>query len=246
MANDLSQFLGACREFMRGMEYKSESSDFRYSMVLPGASYSPWMTDAAFLAAHEVLKANTMVDIYRCYELWALVEQCGRLGGDILEVGVWQGGTGCLMAVKARLMGFKSKVYLADTFTGVVKAGEMDASYRGGEHADTSVDIVLKSKDTLGLSNVELLAGIFPEETAAPLENSQFSLCHIDVDVYASARDVLDWVWPRLQVGGVVVFDDYGTIQTPGITRLVNERLGTPNAVIVHNLNGHAVMTKTA
>src|SRR5882762_6182358 len=136
MANDLTQFIAACREFMRGMEYKSESADFRYSMILPGASYSPWMTDAAFLAAHEVLKAHTMVDIYRCYELWTLVEQTGQLGGDILEVGVWQGGTGCLMAVKARLSGFKSRVYLADTFTGVVKAGDMDAAYRGGEHAD--------------------------------------------------------------------------------------------------------------
>jgi O-methyltransferase len=242
---DFSNFLAACRVYIRGFEYQSPSSDFRYSVVIPGASYSPWLSDMPFQAAYEVLKANTMVDLYRCYELWTLVGQCARLDGDILEVGVWRGGSGCLMAVKAKLAGMQSKVYLADTFSGVVKASEHDPSYKGGEHADTSVDYILKSKETLGLDNVELLVGIFPEATAAPLENARFALCHIDVDVYSSAADVLDWVWPRLQVGGVVVFDDYGTIETAGMTRLINERMGTPNSVIMHNLNGHAVMVKT-
>jgi hypothetical protein len=32
-----------------------------------------------------------------------------------------------------------------------------------------------------------------------------FRLCHCDVDVYESAKGVLDWVWPRLSPGGVVV-----------------------------------------
>jgi len=243
---DLSNFLAVCRDYIRGFEYKSASADFRHSVIVPTASYSPWLSDAAFQGAYEVLKANTMVDLYRCYELWTLVEQCGRLDGDFLEVGVWRGGTGCLMAVKAKLMGLRSRVYLADTFAGVVKASDQDPSYRGGEHADTSVDILLKAKDSLGLDNIQPLVGIFPEQTAGPLENTRFSLCHIDVDVYASAADVLDWVWPRLLTGGVVVFDDYGGLLTGGVTRLVHERTGTPNALFLYNLNGHAVMVKTA
>ncbi len=242
---DFSNFLAACRTYIRGFEYQS-NSDLRYSVVVPGASYSPWLSDTPFLAAYEVLKSNTMVDLYRCYELWTLVGQCARLGGDILEVGVWRGGTGCLMAVRAGLMGSSAKVYLADTFSGVVKAGVMDPSYKGGEHADTSVDFVLKSMEALGLKNVDLLVGIFPEDTGKIVEDRRFSLCHIDVDVYSSAADVLDWVWPRLLPGGVVVFDDYGTIETGGMTRLINERIGTPNSIIIHNLNGHAVMVKTA
>ena len=242
---DFSGFLAACRTYIRGFEYQSNSPDLRYSVVIPGASYSPWLSDAAFLAAYEVVKANTMVDLYRCYELWTLVGQCARLGGDILEVGVWRGGTGCLMAVQSKLSGSKSKVWLADTFSGVVKASDKDPSYKGGEHADTSVDYVLKTKDLLGLDNIELLVGIFPEDSGKPVEGTRFSLCHIDVDVYSSAADVLDWVWPRMLPGGVVVFDDYGTIETGGMTRLINERIGTPNSVIIHNLNGHAVMVKT-
>jgi O-methyltransferase len=243
---DLSSFLAVCRDYMRGLEYQPDTKEFRHSVVIPSASYSPWLNDIPFVAAYEVLKTNTLVDLYRCYELWTLVEQCARPDGDILEVGVWRGGTGCLMAVKSKLMGLQSKVYLADTFAGVVKAGDKDPSYRGGEHANTSAETVQKSMHTLGLDNVELLIGIFPDDTAAPLEGNRFSLCHIDVDVYASAADVLDWVWPRLHTGGVVIFDDYGGLKTGGVTRLVNERIGTPNALVLHNLNGHAVMVKTA
>ena len=33
------------------------------------------------------------------------------------------------------------------------------------------------------------------------------ALCHIDVDVYQSARDTVEWVEPRLTSGGAIVFD---------------------------------------
>ena len=57
---------------------------------------------------------------------------------DVLEVGVWRGGTGCLLAAKAQSLNRNATVFLCDTFSGVVKAGEIDNFYKGGEHADTS------------------------------------------------------------------------------------------------------------
>ncbi|MDR3437142.1 TylF/MycF/NovP-related O-methyltransferase [Telmatospirillum sp.] len=246
MQKDISQFISVCADFIRGIELTSKNDAYKYSVIVPPANYSPWLTDDLFMASYASLRENTLVDVYRCYELWSLVEQSARLEGDILEVGVWRGGTGCLMAVKAKLLNLKSRVFLADTFSGVVKAGKMDTSYTGGEHSDTSVEVVLKAKENLKLDNVDILVGIFPEKTGEYTKDSLFSLCHIDVDVYESARDVLDWVWPKLLVGGTVVFDDYGCISTSGVTRLVNERKNTPNAVVIHNLNGHAIMVKTA
>ena len=53
----------------------------------------------------------------------------------------------------------------------------------------------------MGLTNVELLQGIFPEETAARVADRGFRLVHVDVDVYQSAKDVFDWAWPRLSAG---------------------------------------------
>jgi O-methyltransferase len=217
-----------------------------YGPVTPRATYSPWEDDKAFLSVFREIKKNknTLVDRFRCYELWSLVGQTAKLGGDILEVGVWRGGTGCLMAYRAQAAGSPLRTYLCDTFTGVVKAGVKDSAYRGGEHSDTSIDVVKELAQTLRVSNIEVLQGIFPEDTGDRIADRVFGLCHIDVDVYASARDVLNWVWPRLLVGGVVVYDDYGFSGCSGVTRLVNEEMSRPGAITLHNLNGHAVMIK--
>ncbi|WP_116090177.1 TylF/MycF/NovP-related O-methyltransferase [Sphingomonas crusticola] len=221
-------------------------SELGYEKSYPNATYAPWLVDPDFQTTLAQVAHNTMVDHLRCFELWQLVEQATKLPGDIIEVGVWRGGTGCLMARRAQLLGSPAKVFLCDTFAGVVKAGGKDSIYVGGEHADTSAEIVQGLANMMGLANVELLTGIFPDDTAGRVADRQFSLCHIDVDVYDSARDVLEWVWPRMPVGGIVVYDDYGFDTCSGITRLVNERMAQPGTVALHNLNGHAVIVKTA
>ena len=76
-----------------------------------------------------------------------------------------------------------SKVFVCDTFSGVVKAGAKDSGYVGGEHADTSKRIVFDLAARMGLTNVEILEGIFPDATGVRIANRRFRLCHIDVDV---------------------------------------------------------------
>ena len=215
-----------------------------HSIVKPVATYSPWLSDLEFKKTFHVIGPNTLVDLYRCYDLWELVSQVSKLpSGDILEVGVWRGGTGCLIAQRAKLCGLASVIYLCDTFDGVVKTGSSDRHYSGGEHSDTSEERVARLATSLDL-NVRILAGTFPEQTGGEIEQGKFRLCHIDVDVYESGRDVFDWVWPRLVPSGVVVFDDYGFLSTGGITRLVNEKKQLPNCFMIHNLNGHAIFIK--
>lgn len=230
---------------VRGARVASAPS-FSHSVVIPVATYSPWLDDNIFQTAYKIIERNTLVDLYRCHELWSLVDQVASVEGDILEVGVWRGGTGALMAARAQMQGQPKKVFLCDTFAGVVKAGGEDSSYEGGEHADTSVEVVETLLGKVGVSNAVILTGMFPEDTGHVVAENKFSLCHIDVDVYQSAKDVLDWVWPRLSVGGIVVYDDYGFPTCDGITRFVNEAGRKPGSVTIHNLNGHAITVKTA
>lgn len=217
----------------------------RDSLIMPWATYSPWLLDKDFQACHNLIKKYTLVDLYRCYELWHLLGQTTGLAGDILEVGTWRGGTGCLLGKKAQLLGLNSEVFLCDTFEGVVKTSDKDATYSGGEHADTTAPVVQSLIDKLELKNTTILTGIFPEDTGESVENRIFRLCHIDVDVYQSGKDVLDWVWPRLQRGGIVVFDDFGFASTTGIMKLVHEEETRNDLVSVQNVNGHAVFVKT-
>ncbi|OGV57872.1 MAG: hypothetical protein A2X45_19800 [Lentisphaerae bacterium GWF2_50_93] len=208
--------------------------------------YAPWRTDREFLDTYGKIKDFTMVDIYRCHELWQLVgETCKHTSGDLIEVGVWRGGTGALIAKRASMSIPGQTVFLCDTFSGVVKAGKEDSKYKGGEHQDTTEKIVEGLLTRMELSNVKVLRGVFPEDTQSLVEGRTFRFCHIDVDVFNSARDVFQWIWNRLEVGGIVVFDDYGFGQCDGVMKYVNSIRAMDGAMTVYNLNGHAIVVKT-
>lgn len=215
-----------------------------HELVPPTSTYAPWLSDSSFNDTYKIIKNYTLVDKYRCYELWQLVNETAKLDGALIEVGVWKGGSGALIAKRAKLSGIKDKVYLCDTFTGVVKAGEKDSTYEGGEHANTSKEIVEELSNKLKLNNTRILVGMFPEETSKLVSDNKFRFCHIDVDVYQSSKDIVKWLWPKLVIGGIVVFDDYGFEGCDGVTRFVNEERSKKDRFVIHNLNGHAVMIK--
>lgn len=212
-----------------------------YGPVEPVADYRPWELDPEFAGVADAVADHTKVDRMRLWELWTLMRNLRDVPGDVLEVGVWRGGSAALLGKAA---GPGRRLILADTFKGVVKAGPRDDYYKGGEHADTDEKTVRDLLAALGLESVTILPGIFPEETAASVSDLLFSLVHIDVDVYQSGRDVFEWAWPRLNEGGVVVFDDYGFYGCEGVTALVNELFADPPGRVIHNLNGHALVIK--
>ena len=183
-----------------------------YEPVRPVATYSPWKKDELFQSVFASIQGFTKVDKYRCFELWKLIEQSAKLrAGSIIEIGVWRGGTGALIAKQAKNCGIEDRVFLCYTFAGVVKAGVKDSTYKGGEHADTSRQAVEELIFTrMNLDNVEILEGIFPDQTGHRVEDLRFRFCHVDVDVYESAKDIVDWIWDKMVPGGIMVYDDYG------------------------------------
>jgi len=223
----------------------SGSSKFS-EILLPNCNYAPWKKDDHFLRIYNIIRNYTLVDIYRNYELWDIVGQLATsIEGNLIEIGVWRGGTAGVMASKLKEVNSDKKIYLADTFTGVVKASESDTKYVGGEHSDTSEKIVDNLlSNTLGLRNFEILKGIFPEDSSHLIEDQKFCFCHIDVDVYLSCKDIMEWIWPKLSIGGVVVYDDYGFTDTDGVIKFVEEEKLKKDRLITYNLNGHAVMIK--
>ena len=215
-----------------------------HQRAYPYATYAPWLADTDFLKCYESVRSHTLVDRYRCWEIWELLKESAKLErGDCIEIGVWRGGTGCLIARRIQILSLRAKVFLCDTFSGVVKAGNFDAQYTGGEHADTTESTVRNLAERLNVG-VQILRGVFPEQTGRGIEDRMFRFCHIDVDVYQSARDTTEWIWPRLLPRGIVVYDDYGFQGCDGVRKFVDEWREATDCVFLHNLNGHAVMVK--
>jgi O-methyltransferase len=225
-------------------EYNVEVNNaFSYESIL-FRRYAPWQDDKTFIQLYQEIREYTLVDIYRLYELYTLAKQCAEIEGSVLEVGAWRGGS-CVVIAKAfsHLLS-KPTIYCCDTFQGVANATAIDKDYKGGEHADTSKQLVQNLFEKQKVGDIKILKGIFPEETAHLISDTTFRFCHIDVDVFQSAKNILEYVWPKLSVGGIVVFDDYGFISCNGVTTLVNG-LNLNNCTKIYNLNGHAILIKS-
>jgi hypothetical protein len=57
---------------------------------------------------------------------------------------------------------------------------------------------------------VKIYPGRFPQ-TAAGLSAARFSFVHLDVDVYQSTRDALEYFYPRLTAQGALLAHDYAS-----------------------------------
>lgn len=225
---------------------KEGTRDEPYEIIRPKATYAPWRKETKFIGIYEIIRNRTLVDLYRCYELWQLLIQSKKCkSGDILEVGVYKGGTGALLAAAAKWAQIESEVFLCDTFEGVVKTGDKDNLYKGGEHSDTSIEYVQDLMDNLNLQNVHIIKGIFPDDVSEQFSGKTYRFVHIDVDAYQSAKDVFEYVWKRMEIGGIVVFDDYGFVYTKGVAIMIEGICNNiQDGIFVGNINGHGIFIK--
>lgn len=217
-----------------------------YSAIHPFARYAPWRNDKKFQEAFQLVQKNTLItEESRMYELWQLSSEVKDLKGDYIEIGSWRGGSGALITIAANAHSSDFNMFMCDTFTGVVKASEKDNVYKNNEHADTSEEVVQELIKKLNLKNVKTLKGIFPDETGMHVESNNFKFCHIDVDVYESAKSITNWIWDKMVVGGIIVYDDFGFQEMQGVTLFVESQRLKSDRLVIHNLNGHGIIIKT-
>ena len=121
--------------------------------------------------------------------------------GDFAELGVYQGATARLIHQYAP----ERRLHLFDTFSGFDEREIGSPSHRG-LFSDTSVDVVMK-KIAPRSDNIAIHAGSFPE-TAASAPDS-FAFVHIDADLSEPTSAGLEFFYPRMSPGGVLVVHDY-------------------------------------
>ena len=157
------------------------------------------------------------------YSICALVRRTAKVPGDIAEVGVYRGGSARLICEEKGPRG----LHLFDTFEGLPQVTEWDAKFRQGGFA-SSFDQVQKYLKPF--PEVRFHKGMFPE-TAQHLGDLRFSFVHLDVDLYESTRSGLQWFYPRMSSGAVLVSHDY-TIAA-GVRKAIDEfMLDKPGCLI--------------
>src|SRR4051794_12371837 len=87
--------------------------------------------DRAFKRLYERCRPYTMTTVSRMYALYQATRYVvlNRIPGDLVECGVWQGGSSMLMALTLLELGESHRaLYLYDTFEGMTPPTEHDVS----------------------------------------------------------------------------------------------------------------------
>lgn len=175
----------------------------------------------------------TMVTNKNLLTLYRLVERVNsmKLPGDIVECGVWNGGSAAVMGLANETTSGKicdRRFWLFDSFQGVPPATEKDGlvereSYFEGWNKGEMYK-VKEAFAKLGLSlyNVKIIPGWFNDTLrAAPVD--QIAILHIDADWYESVKIVLDTFYNKVVPGGFIILNDFNTWE--GCNRALNEFL---------------------
>jgi O-methyltransferase len=194
--------------------------------------FSPWNDYGEFAEYRKLAQPYTLVSPDRLYVLLSLARNAVRLHGDFWECGVYKGGTARMLAeFLSRKAPPAVTLHLFDTFAGMPEADREVDVHRKGDFSDTSLAAV---RQVVGnKERVEFHPGWIPESFSG-LPERPIALAHVDVDVYRSLWDCCEFIYPRLAVGGVMIFDDYGFPSCPGARKAVDEFFsGKPETPIV-------------
>lgn len=175
-------------------------------------------------------KPYRMGNILAHYELYKKILD---IPGGVLEAGVFKGGSLSQWATfrellenenSRKIVGFDMFGAFPDSKT--VKSDETfikkwNNQFSGEFVTKGDIEASLLHK---GIGNVQLVQGDIRETLPKFLEENpafRIALLHIDTDVYEPGKATLEFCYDRVVSGGIIVFDDYATIE--GETLAVEE-----------------------
>ncbi len=127
------------------------------------------------------------------------------VAGDVAEFGVWHGTTFLPMAELARVA--CKRIHAVDSFVGMMKETARDAGrYVAGSlsvgGSDSFRELVKPFR------NAVVHEGFIPE-ILPEMADCRFCFVHLNVDQYQPTLDALRFLWPRMEVGGVIMCHDW-------------------------------------
>lgn len=142
------------------------------------------------------------LEMNEAHQLFMLVENTAKVPGDIAEVGVYSGGSA---EVICEAKGEKT-LHLFDTFEGLPEDSEHDEDFHKGQFACSYLEV----QNYLSRHNsVKLHKGLFPKDTCHEVADCNFSFVHLDLDLFKGTKESLEFFYPRLNTGGVMLTHDY-------------------------------------
>jgi len=161
-----------------------------------------------------------------------LFEKSAEVEGDIVECGVFKGASFSRFAMFRKLYGIEDKKLIGFDAFGVFPETSFQADFElrdkfiatdGAEGISVSQLLRVLNKKKCD-KNVDLVEGNICKTVPEYVEKNpdlKISFLNLDVDIYEPSKTILDYLYPRISKGGVLVLDDYN--QFPGETKATND-----------------------
>lgn len=220
------------KKILEKTKYRIVRSDVRLDFV-------SFARDAEFERAAEKVTPFTLLERDRLFMLWQFAKQAVVLGAATAQVGVFRGGSARLIAYAQQ--GVTNPFFLFDTFEGMPEVNKNIDFHKKGDFANTSIEAVQNLFSDV--KRAQFCKGFFPQ-TSAPANDQTFSFVYIDVDIYQSVLDSLNFFYPKMVPGGFMVFDDYMGKNTPGVKKALDEFLAGKKEMPILTTIGQCVIVK--
>jgi len=143
----------------------------------------------------------------------SLLQNIRNLSGSIVECGVWRGG---MMAGIADVLGPDRDYFLFDSFEGMPPAKDIDGAqaidWQSSPDSDNNVAPVQFARQAMERSKaqrVEYVPGWFKDTLPGFEAPGGIALLRLDADWYESTMQCLDYLYPQVKPGGLIIIDDY-------------------------------------
>ncbi|HEY2137811.1 MAG TPA: TylF/MycF/NovP-related O-methyltransferase [Xanthobacteraceae bacterium] len=173
--------------------------------------------------------------------------------GDIVECGVWRGGSMMAAALSLLHLGDTDRnLYLFDTFTGMTAPTSLDRRISDGTPAADLLEASRREGNNWGVPAQDVRRNIvstsYPvsriclvegrvEDTVPASAPKEIALLRLDTDWYESTHHELIHLYPRVTPAGVLIIDDYGFFT--GARKAVDEYIaGERLPILLHNIDG--------
>lgn len=183
-----------------------------------------------FKKIYSQCKPYTMTPLSRMYSLYKATKYISQnnIPGDIVECGVWKGGSSMISAYTLLALRDTSRnFYLYDTYEGMSKPTDKDSSFFSKKDTLSKwKELQADDHNTWDYSPLEevrtnILSTRYPKEKIQFIKGKvedtlpntipkKISILRLDTDWYESTYHSLVHLFPLLSSGGILIIDDYG------------------------------------
>lgn len=191
------------------------------------------LNSVQFFQLYDKYSYYTMLSKSVFVENLKLCQSFSHIKGCIVECGVWRGG---MIAAISEILGNDRKYFLFDSFEGLPEVQEIDGDAARNWQSDkegpmyhnnckAEIDYADKAMKISGTQNYQLVKGWFVESLSAFNTDEEIAILRLDADWYKSTMQCLNFLYPKVSKGGLIIVDDYYTWD--GCSRAIHDYLST-------------------